>query len=211
MMKTNELINILIKTPQAKKPWSFGVVVFLGVGLCAIATLIFLGLRDDALAGIIKWSCVYKTVTLASLLSIATLALHRASKPFVTKNSMNKISFILFGLFIAGCVMIEWASGSPSKIIARFGLPNFDACLISVLIYGTLGAVILTVLMRRYAPSNEKWAATLIGLTAASMGALGYSIHCPVDSPTFIVVSYGLPIAIVAVGTRLFSIRFIKW
>lgn len=60
-------------------------------------------------------------------------------------------------------------------------------------------------------PASERQAATATGFAAAAAGAVGYSLHCPIDSPTFVVVAYGLPMTWVTLASRLLITRLLRW
>ena len=78
-------------------------------------------------------------------------------------------------------------------------------------LYGGIGAVILSRVMKNYAPLDTEKTAGFIGLAAASVGAVGYSFHCPVDSASFILLAYGLPTVGVWALSRKFLSRQLAW
>lgn len=210
MMKTDELITLLSQAPKPKKPVSLWVAISLFLVVCFTATSLFLGIRSDLSGHWQDITALYKTLLLFLNLCIVAWALDCAAQPY-TERKINKTWPILLGLLFLLSLILEWRYEDAQQILHRLALPNFVVCLRTVSLYGTLGAIILTWLMHYYAPANERKAATLTGFAAASIGALGYSIHCPVDSPTFILISYGLPVLLITLCARYFATRFIRW
>ena len=209
-MKTDDLINILSQTPQPKTPLSLKTALALVLLGSIIATLSVLGLRPDLAHITADLTALHKTILLASILWIGGWALVNSSKPLPDEKNSAICPWLLVGLF-GGSIAFEWHTTPSNEILALFLLPNFSVCLTAVTIYGAVGAVFLTWLMKSYAPAHEKKTGILIGLAAAGAGALGYSIHCPVDSPTFITIAYGLPVLAISAVTGLLAPRFIKW
>ena len=201
-METNDLINILAQAPQPKRPLRLGLLAAVIAILSASVTIATLGLRPELIAGQPPASFWIKTALLSVMALVSLRELSRSSKPI----AQPRMPWLALLLAIAATALgvHEWLTVDSSKILGGFLSINFRACLVAVTIYGGLGMAGFTVLMRRYAPANTKQCAGFIGLAAAAAGAVGYSIHCPFDSPTFIVVAYGLPMAALwAIGRRV--------
>lgn len=73
-----------------------------------------------------------------------------------------------------------------------------------------LGAV-LTLWLRRGAPTSPERAGTVTGLAAGSLGTLAYSLHCPYNDLVYIGLWYTLAIAATTLAGRLFVPRLIRW
>lgn len=209
-MKTDDLINILSQSPQPKAPLSLKTALVVILVTSVIVTLSVLGLRPDLAYITADLTALHKTILLVSILWFAGWALLNSAKPLPSEKNFKICPWLVLGLF-GSSIAFEWLTTPPNEIVALFLLPNFSVCLTAVTIYGTVGAIFLIWLMKSYAPANEKKTAILIGLAAAGAGALGYSIHCPVDSPTFITIAYGLPVLAISAVTGFLAPRFIKW
>ncbi len=209
-MKTDDLINILSQSPQPKMPLSLKAALALILLASIIATLSVLGLRPDLAHITSDLTALHKTILLASILWVAGWALVNSAKPLPDEKNFKICPWLVLGLF-SGSIAFEWLTTPSNEILALFLLPNFKVCLIAVTAYGMAGSIFLTWLMKSYAPAHEKKTGILIGIAAAGAGALGYSIHCPVDSPTFITIAYGLPVLAISAVTGLLAPRFIKW
>jgi hypothetical protein len=209
-MKTDDLINILSQSPQPKAPLSLKAALLLVLLGSTIVTLSVLGLRPDLAYITADLTALHKTILLASILWVTGWALINSAKPLSGEKNSKICPWLLVGLF-GGSVAFEWLTTPFNEILPLFLLPSFSVCLTAVTLYGAVGAVFLTWLMKSYAPAHEKKTSLLIGLASAGAGALGYSIHCAVDSPTFITIAYGLPVLTISVVTGLLAPRFIKW
>ena len=209
-MDTNDLIAVLSQSAPPRKPVSFTLVLFILCVASAAVTVIFLGVRADLGEALPHPGFLFKTLLLFTAAMLAGLAVRRGATPLSRLHGLTPFVWG-FALLLGGAILFEWVTTPATQILALFPTPNFIICLLAVLIYGSIGVVCLIGLMRLYAPADPKTAATLIGLAAATTGALGYSLHCPFDSPTFIVVAYSLPILGVTMLARCVAPTFIRW
>ncbi|GAA0584178.1 NrsF family protein [Rhizomicrobium electricum] len=207
-MRTDDLITLLSQTPPRRPPLRLSLAVVVAIAVTMVVNTLVLGLRPDI--AMPPLSMAYKSVVLLTLAVIAGGILARVARPVATAGQ-GVIAAVLFALLVAGSLGWEWSHAAPTAILHSFVLPNFPFCLGAVTIYGAAAAGALTGLMRFYAPADERRAAAAIGFAAAAAGAVGYSIHCPIDSPSFVVVAYGLPIAWVTLASRMLLVRLIRW
>lgn len=209
--ETNDLIKILAQSPPAQKPLSFGLILMLLTLASLGITFAVLGqLRPEFSTLTLPLGFYIKTVILLGFAFFGFSYLKDSAKPLPAIPHHRAV--LILPIFLAVMVVAEWVSiGSRAEITNLFLLPNFAACLFFVTSYGLAGIVALTALMRQYAPADEHKAAGLIGFAAGASCAVGYSFHCGVDSPTFIAVAYGLPLAALYFLARIFVPKFIRW
>ncbi len=205
-MRTDELIALLAKTPRPVPPLGWTAMLTLLVAAITALNVAILGFRPDIAAP--PLSMALKSALLLALLVLAGMTLAHAARPIAT---VHRTPALAFAGVLAAAVAWEWTHVPAAEIVHFFFLPNFPFCLGAVTIYGALAAGALTWLMRYYAPADTAKAATNLGLAAAAAGAVGYSVHCPVDSPTFVVIAYGCPVAWVALTARALLTRHIRW
>ncbi len=205
-LKTDEFIKVLARAPQPS-PVSLGLVAFALVIAGWGLTYIILGLRPDLAA--LPDSFLRKTGALALAAVIASLGLQRAARPLALPfpTSAAMIAALAFVVWLAR----EWTTVPTHDIMASFLLPNFRFCLGFTTIYGLAAMAGLVYALRAYAPADGRKAATCIGLAASFIAGLGYSLHCPIDSPTFILVAYGLPVTMLTLLARGVLPRFLQW
>ncbi|MGQ0528113.1 MAG: NrsF family protein [Alphaproteobacteria bacterium] len=209
-MQTDELIEILSQSPCSKVPLPLKVAVTLVLMVNMALTASMLGLRPDLSSVAADLTALHKTVLLLSILLVSVWLLQNVAKP-ISKDSRLKFLPWIAPVLLGASLGYEWMTHAPQEIMALFSLPNFPVCLKTVSFYGVTGSIFLTWIMRFYAPVDFRKTGMAIGFAAAAAGALGYSIHCPIDSPTFITISYGLPVLAISMVTRFLVPRFIKW
>lgn len=207
-MQTDDLITLLAQAPPPRKPLSFSWVLLAFLAMITLFTVFALGLRADLTANSIK--ALHKMLLLGAVAWIAGLVLQNAAKPLARPRPLKAYGWLL-GAFYAGSIGFELMTTPLTEIAASFYKINFPECLLFVTLYGALGSWLLRWLMGFYAPSDSKKAGMMIGLTAAATGAVGYSLHCPIDSPIFITVAYGLPVLLLSVVMRELAEQFIRW
>jgi hypothetical protein len=180
----------------------------MGCGL--FVTRLWLGVRPELAAFAPTVSFAFKTGVLGAWAFLVLNGLAAAAVPL--GRFTLKIFAGVFALLFALALAHEWITHSTNEIVRLFYLPNFKDCLRYVFLYGScLSLILLLVARARSAPVDTKKMAGLIGLAAACIGAVGYSVHCIVDSPTFILVSYGIPMIVLYGATRLLFPRFLEW
>ena len=208
-MKTDELINILSQSEPTKPAMALGTMATFLVALCGLLTKLWLGLRPELEAMTISMSFSFKTLILCSLVVLSLQALKSSSVP------LGRFTFKHFALFLAmfltAALVFEWATTPVMQIGHLFLLPNFKSCLIYVTLFGSFVSIALFLVIKNAAPFHYERTAGFIGVASACVSSLGYSIHCPIDSPTFIIVAYGLPQLILYMASRLVFPRFLRW
>jgi hypothetical protein len=205
-MRTDALIALLAKTPRPVPPLGWTSMLALLVAAIAALNVAILGLRPDIAAP--PFSMAVKSALLLGLLVLAGMTLAHTARPIAT---VRRAPALVFAGVLAAAVAWEWIHVPVADIVRFFFLPNFPFCLGAVTIYGALAAGALTWLMRYYAPADDANAAASLGFAAAAAGAVGYSVHCPVDSPTFVLIAYGCPVAWVTLTARALLTRRIRW
>lgn len=210
-MKTEELITILSQGQPVKKPIvDLKILSILLVLVCFLLTRIVLGLRPELQSLQLPYSFWFKTCLLAGAALFGVRMLLVSSVP------VSKFGVQYYGYFLAvcaGCALIyEWATKPFDQIKQIFLMPNFGDCLFFVSIFGAGASLVMLLFVSRLAaPLNLRRTAGFIGLAAAGISGFGYSFHCPIDSPTFIVTAYGLPQLCLFFVCRKFYAHFLKW
>lgn len=210
-MKTDELIAILSQDKTPRKPYlTLGFISVVVLVLNFVVTKFWLGLRPELDALTLPVSFWFKTLVLAALIVISLQALSASALPM--RQSRLRVFPILFVAFFAASLAYEWTIKTTTEIEHLFFLPNFQGCLIYTTLFGSgISFVLFAAVKKRAAPLKPGLTAGFIGLVAACIGGLGYSIHCPIDSPTFILVAYGLPQLTLYFAGRFLFTRFLRW
>lgn len=209
-MKTDELISLLTKAVPPRPIMPFSMLGILVMTASLVLTISALGLRPEFAVGILPYSFYFKTAFFVVCALITLVALRYAARPVVTPLWPQRAFLVLLaGLFIA--VLYELSQSSLETLHETFMLNRVEVCLLSVTVYGALGAMVFGFYLRRFAPADPARAAGWMGLAAAVCGALGYSVHCQSDSALFILLAYGGPCLMITLMSRLFGERFLRW
>lgn len=208
VLSTNDLINILSQPPQPRKPYGF-LLVMAGILLGALAlTLAGLGLRQDLELPWVWLTMLQKTAILVCLFTVAFISLRRLAQP--VQSSLHLWQKLLLPVFFV-VVVLDFAFIPSAALDTNFLIERFLFCFGSVSLYGLAGMYGLMTMMRFYAPADVQKAGMGIGFAAAAAAALGYSVHCPVDHPLFILLAYGLPVAGLSWLGRKILPKYINW
>lgn len=213
-METSELIGALAAdTRPVRSGQGLGrLIAALALGGAAVIALIaiFLG---DPLFGLERLGVMTLGVKLgftASLLLLSAFLLYRSGQPgHDARAGLPWIAAPVLLLALLAAVALLQAP-AEARTALLFG-ETWRDCLLSV---GLLAAPVFAFLVwafRRLAPTDLRLAGTLAGLASGSAAALVYGLHCPEGNPVFLLVWYGLAIAIAALVGRLVGPLLLKW
>jgi hypothetical protein len=76
---------------------------------------------------------------------------------------------------------------------------------------GAPTAALLIWLMRAFAPTRLTMTGAAIGAVSGGVGAMAYSMYCPIDSVAFVATWYALAIALCAVLGALIGGKLLRW
>jgi hypothetical protein len=178
----------------------------LSVAFVAIA----FGLRDDVLAGSPEPVVILRAGMLLLLGFAAFLSITAAARPHVGQtNSGWKWALAAALLFPATSLITALLQGRyPVETLYASSGPW---CLgISGLSGFAIGGV-LTLWLKRGAPTSLNQAGGLVGLCAGSFGAFAYSLHCPSMTVHYIGLWYTLAVALCVLLGRLIVPPIIRW
>jgi hypothetical protein len=181
MTMTRPTIDALVEDLQPSAPLKprqaiAGVLGVLGVAIGVVA--IQYGLRPDIMAGKPHPMIMIREGTLL-LLGGATLgAVLRSARPGVGQGNSGWLWALGAALlFPATALFLSVTEGRiPFHEIAS---RNAYYCLVVSLASGLVIGGVLTVWLRRGAPTNLAQAGWLVGLSSGSFGAFAYGLHCP--------------------------------
>lgn len=208
-INTNELVNILSQAPRELKVMSFNKLFFLLLLVFLLVTSVILGVRDNIEGMYTIYTALQKTAILGCASLMGLTLINRAACPI--ERAIPGWSKILFPTIVMLLAVSEIYLSSWADIKIALMSEYFTTCLIAVSSYGLVAMVAATFLMKKYAPFNLNLAAGSIGFAASTIAALGYSIHCPIDSVVFMIFAYGSPMMMLYLIGRYVIPRFIRW
>jgi hypothetical protein len=211
-VRTDDLIRALVEDHAPRRgtlPQRFLVVSGLGIlaALCLYGVL--LSPRADLMAALTSWPAGFKVVAALSLVAAAGALAFRQARPEPAPGSRAALAPVLALLALA--VSVELATSPPSlwgpSLVASDGF----ACLLLIIALSLAPLAAALVWLRNGAPSRPPLAGAAAGLFAGGVGAALYATHCTNDSPLFVMVWYGLSVAITAgIGAALGG-KTLRW
>ncbi len=205
---TEELIEKLVVSHQAIRPFAINAILSLAIVVLAVVALLLLlpfGFRDDwSNAGQLK-SLALACLTLTSLLAISIFSspAKASNRQRVVLASSVLVTLGLFVLFadVAAALTLQQAWQNPS----------FWACVAWVSMVGVGVVLLLQRVLHRARPAQRPLFRLIVPLAAALLVATIYSLHCPVDALAYLLTAYLLGSSVVvAVGFTL-SQRLWRW
>lgn len=207
-MKTDELIAVLSQSETLpKKPLSSYMVMAGLVIIWALATIALFGGRTDWY----ELTNAFYIKTALLLGSVLCGAYYARKSANTLGNDSLYIGFWVVAAGLATWLGYEWTHYSADYILPALTSDAAMHCMRSTVLYGLLSMATLTMIFKQYAPGNVTQSAHNIGLTSGLIAGFGYSIHCMMDSPTYILFAYGLPVLGIWVLSRLILPRFLNW
>jgi hypothetical protein len=185
-----------------------GVVGVLAVAVAVVA--VQYGLRPDIMAGQPHPMVMIREGMLL-LLGGATLgAVIRAARP-----SVGQVSYEWVWV-LAAATLFPATAAFLSMVNGRFPMTDLMAtsvyyCVGISLVSGLVIGGVVTLWLRRGAPTNLSQAGWLVGLSSGSFGAFAYGLHCPSISVYYVGLWYTIVIAACAVAGRMIVPRLIRW
>ncbi|MEL7466514.1 MAG: NrsF family protein [Pseudomonadota bacterium] len=209
-MKTDDLIARLVNdlpssptSAPARAAASFHSVAGLTLAMIAAAvamSAMIYGLRPDGplngAPGLLLWS----------IIAFAALALtQRARAPDVALK--GPVLALLCGLsaLVLALAVFAHAAGQP-----MVRLDHVLHCLQTVGLLACPSFIVISVLLRRSAPASPVLAGAVAGLSAAAIGALAYSVSCPISDPLASLSAHAIAVLSfsavgAAIGWRLYA------
>jgi hypothetical protein len=99
----------------------------------------------------------------------------------------------------------------PARRLEAWTGGGFPWCIVLVPVLAGPTAAGLMWLMRAFAPTQLTMTGAAIGGLSGGIGAMAYSMYCPIDSVAFVTTWYVLAIAICAVLGAALGARLLRW
>ncbi|HYD86627.1 MAG TPA: DUF1109 domain-containing protein [Vitreimonas sp.] len=211
-MNTNDLIDALARGagPAERPHWRRKLAITLATGLVVAVALvaIWLGVRPDIGAARmpIMWKAIFSAAAAAVVLPL-TVQLMRPGRPLGWR-----IGAVV--LFVALCALATWIAlmgEMPERRWEAWMGGSMPWCVVLIPLLAAPAAVLLTLLMRAFAPTRLTLAGAAIGALSGGVGAMAYAMYCPVDSVAFVTTWYALGIAVSAALGAVVVSRFLRW
>ncbi len=167
--------------------------------------------RADIAAAITAPMFWWKLASCAGLAATGAAALFALLSPEARADAGRR--WMLGAAAVAGLVgvVLIGFTALPASVQMTLDWREGLDCILRVEIYALPMATATVWLARRAAPASPRAAALAAGLASAGWGALLFAWQCPHDDPLYVVVWYGLALAVGAGLARLVLPRFLRW
>ncbi|MBI1188985.1 MAG: DUF1109 family protein [Alphaproteobacteria bacterium] len=212
-MKTEDLITALAQGADARpRTGRMGLVLAfaaaLAVGMGAAALIVW-GL--DLVRGPEGMMPAMMKAGFSACLAAAVLPLLvRLAQP---GRPIRSALLLLAGMLaLAGAVFVVAMLGeAPEARMRAMTGGGFPWCLVFIPLLAIPAAAALFWVVRGLAPTRLAAAGAAIGAAAGGLGAIAYSMYCPIDSPAFVTLWYTAGIGVSAVLGALVGSRLLRW
>lgn len=212
-MKTDDLIAALsanLEPAPPPKPLSrLGLAAVLGLGAGAVCLAVTLGMRSDF--GVAAMPVLMKALFSAAFAAVAFPIVLRFARP--GRPMARRLAVGLIGLGAVSVIvgLISLIGEDPSERMRAWTGGGFPLCVILIPLLATPAAAAIMWLMRDLAPTRLGATGAAIGALAGGLGAMVYSMYCPVDSIAFVTTWYALGIAVTAALGAILGARLLRW
>ncbi len=204
-MRTEQLIDLLARQagPAPRRVVEIRLVTAMGFGVLvsAAAAVGALGLNAD-LANMPAGLALKVAYVVCLVVGAASFA-DRVSRPGAPwRRAALNLTLVLLAMTTLAAIASASAPGTVrlERLLGR----TWVTCPWLVAVLGAPALAALLWAMRGLAPTRPRLGGLAAGLLAGSLGALGYTLHCPEMSPEFVVVWYTLGVLVLAgVGAAL--------
>ena len=211
-MKTDELIRALAADDRKEASPARAVAMALPVALLAGILLFALTLRmrPDFAAAMLTprlWVKFGFTISLALAAVGVVLAQMRPG----AKSGPRAVALLLpLGILAIG-LSAEIGVRPPDLWMSDMMGHYARFCVALVPLMAAPFLVALLMALRHGAPTRPALSGAIAGLAAGGFGATLYAFHCTDDSPLFVLVWYGIGVAIVTLAGALIGGRVLRW
>ena len=210
-MKTGDLIAALAADIRpAGVPLSRKLVltVLAGAALAMAGFWAELGLRSDIREAMTTWRFNAKLAIVAIAMLLAVVECARLCRPTAKASILPMlVTAILLGI----AVLVELVSAPSASWGVRLLGSNAVLCLTAIPLLATAPFIALFYAMRSGAPSAPVATGAMAGFASATLGASLYALHCPDDSPLFVMTWYGIAILLVTAIGALLGWKLLRW
>lgn len=212
MMQTDDLIARMSNeaVQPALRPARLGIVMALSM---LVPVAVFLGLLGTRHGLLTAWSnpvVPFKTLLPLMTCGLSLMLVLRLIRPEARAGATVWVYAVPLLTALALWVG-AFALRPPSARFAEVGAFSLAECVGLIVLLATFPVAIMLRLVRRGAAASPTLSGALIGLTAASGVATGYSLFCTRDNPLFFVTWYGAAILIVTLISAVLGRRVLRW
>jgi hypothetical protein len=212
MPDSQDLIDHLtaqLEPTRRVSPW-FGRGLIAGTALLTVAALIAIrGMRPDFVAGhphSVPLISALVVLCAGAVVAIAVTAMARPAVGSVRAGWQGAVA----ALAVLPAAALVTAAGSAAQRAAITAGEGY-VCLGAGTLASIASIIVLTLWLRRGAPTSAERASWLVGIAGGTTGALAAALVCPIDSIMHIGTWHAGIIVVAAGVSRLVLPRFLRW
>ncbi|MGE0044559.1 MAG: NrsF family protein [Hyphomonadaceae bacterium] len=211
-MKTEELIDALAEGEEnGRRPrgWrALLIAVCAGLVLAVLLLVTGLGMRPDIGTAMmpVMWKAGFSAALAAAALPVL-LRLAAPGRPL----GWRLLAYLGFAAIALTAGAIALMGEAPGERMQAWTGGGFPWCLVIVPLLAAPTAALLIWLVRGLAPTSLTATGAAIGAVAGGIGALAYSMYCPIDSVAFVTTWYSVAIGLCAALGALVGGRLLRW
>jgi hypothetical protein len=213
-VKTDDLITMLSTNVEPVDHRQLGHTIrnalLIAGGAVAIAVLLTLGVRDDAVNSAALAALVFKLAFTLAIVAFTSRYLIKLTRPGGERQvPLLWITgpFLAIMLIALGNVMGAPRSHWHGLILGDQWLE----CLISIPVIAVVPFAVIVWAVRQTAPTDLHRTGAMVGLVAGCLSAAGYALHCVDDSIPFVALWYGGTIALCTLVGWALGPRLLRW
>jgi hypothetical protein len=210
---SDALIAELVSGLEPVKPLRFGeglALVIVAAGLTALAVAGLAGLRADLAAGHLSPMALVANGLYLGLGLAASVTVVIMSRPQIgSDHSGWRWAAGMAGLLPLAGVIALLGRGTGPMMMAQ--MADGATCLAAGSVASALVFVMLTLWLRRGAPTSPERAGLVTGIAAGAIGIAAFSLHCADDDIVHIGLWHGAVVAAMAGLGRMVVPRLVRW
>lgn len=213
-MKTDDLINALAREtePAKPQPWRMKLALTVLTGLIVAGLLVAIGLGVRADIGVARMPVMMKALFSALAAAVVLPMAVQLMKPGRPLGWRIGAALIFAGLSLLAAFIALMGEMPEHRWEAWMGgRGSVPWCVVLIPILAAPAAVLLTWLMRSFAPTRITLAGAAIGAISGGIGAMAYAMYCPTDSVAFVTTWYTVAIAVCAALGAIIGSKFLRW
>jgi hypothetical protein len=211
-VKTDQLIDVLARgvEPAERPRWRrrLALTLLAGLAVAVLLVVIGFGIRPDI--GVarmpVMMKAMFSAAAAAAMLPLAA-RLMRPGRPL----GWRIAAIVVFVGVCALATLVALMGEMPERRLEMWLGGGFPWCLVLVPILAAPTAAGLLWLMRSFAPTQLTLTGAGIGALSGGIGAMAYSMACPVDSVAFVTTWYVLAIALCAAVGAVIGAKLLRW
>ena len=213
MSNHDALIDSLVASHRPISPGQIskkiGVATITGA-LAVMALVYAIGLRSDLMLAAHDMIFWVKIAYGVSVFVIALAAVALLARPDNRPPAWLRIAaFPVIVILILAAV--DTLRAAPSELSQIWLGETALVCPVLILGLSVPASIVLTLAVRRFAPTHLRATGSLIGLAAGGMATAFYALHCPESGYGFVLVWYSLGIALATALGGIAASRALRW